>query len=107
MVNRGTPDASWWAPSVEQAAQAIGSSTEGLSADEAATRLRRYGPNAREAETSPRLGSLLLRQISSPILIVLIAAAILSFVIGDTTDSIIILFIVIASGVFAYWQGTT
>jgi Mg2+-importing ATPase len=104
MDDRSTPDASWWAPSVEQAAQAIGSSTEGLSADEAATRLRRYGPNTLEAEKSSRLGSLLLRQISSPIVIVLIAAAILSFVIGDTTDSIIILFIVIASGVLASWQ---
>jgi P-type Mg2+ transporter len=104
MVDRSTPDASRWAPSVEEAVQAIGSSAQGLSADEAAARLRRYGPNTLEAEKSSRLGSLLLRQISSPIVIVLIAAAILSFVIGDTTDSIIILFIVIASGVLASWQ---
>ena len=104
MDDGSTLDASWWTPSVEQALQAVGSSTHGLGRDEAAARLRRYGPNTLEAEKSSRLGSLLLRQISSPIVIVLIAAAILSFVIGDTTDSIIILFIVVVSGALASWQ---
>ena len=96
--------ASWWTPSVEQTAQAMGSSTNGLSRDEAAARLRRYGPNTLEDEKSSRLASLLLRQISSPIVIVLVAAAILSFVIGDATDSTIILFIVVVSGALASWQ---
>ena len=104
MDDGSTLDASWWTPSVEQTLQAVGSSTHGLGRDDAAARLRRYGPNTLEAEKSSRLGSLLLRQISSPIVIVLIAAAILSFVIGDTTDSIIILFIVVVSGALASWQ---
>ena len=97
-------DASWWATSVEQAGKDIGSSSNGLSSTEAAARLQRYGANTLEGKDSSRVLALLWRQLSSPIVLLLIAAAILSFGLHDTTDSIIILFIVIASGLLGFWQ---
>jgi magnesium-transporting ATPase (P-type) len=92
------------AQSVQQATQDIGSSPNGLSHAEAATRLRRYGPNSLHGEDSSRVVSLLLRQLSSPIVLVLIAAAIVSLAVRDAPDSIIILFIVAASALLGFWQ---
>jgi P-type Mg2+ transporter len=93
-----------WANSVEEAAQGIDSSPNGLSAAEARARLQRFGPNSLQAAESSRVFSLLMRQLSSPIVLVLIAAALLSLVMHDATDSSIILLIVVASALLGFWQ---
>ena len=104
MDDRSVQNASWWATSIKQTLQDIGSTPNGLSSIEAAARLQQYGTNTLKGKSSSRILSLLLRQLGSPIVLVLIAAAILSFVMHDATDGIIILFIVIASGLLGFWQ---
>ncbi|MCW5600811.1 magnesium-translocating P-type ATPase [Nitrosomonas sp.] len=104
MIKRIEPDAPWWAVSVEQVAQDIGSSPNGLSGVEATTRLQRYGTNTLRDKDDSGVTRLLLRQLSSPIVLILIAAAILSFIMHDATDGLIILFIVIVSGLLGFWQ---
>ena len=47
---------------------------------------------------------LLLRQFTSPIILILIGAAVLSTFLQDVTDAAIILSIVIASGLLGFWQ---
>lgn len=46
----------------------------------------------------------MLRQFTSPIILLLIAAALLSFVLHDSTDAFIILGIVVVSGLLGFWQ---
>lgn len=85
--------------------------TEGLSTAEAQLRLKQYGRNeiSGKAEVKPFL--LLLHQFTSPLILILIAAAILSLVIGylpgqasHLADAFLILLIVTLSGLFGFLQ---
>ena len=97
-------DSPWWARGVEETAQDIGTSIDGLSTAEATERLKHFGANALEDNGAPSVVSLLLRQFGSPIVLILIVAAILSFALHDPSDGFIILFIVAASGLLGFWQ---
>ncbi|WP_290809099.1 magnesium-translocating P-type ATPase [Herbiconiux sp.] len=68
----------------------------GLSREEAARRLTRIGPNAVHRKRATVL-RVLLRQFRSPILLLLIVTAGVSFVVGDSTNSLIIGVILVAS----------
>ena len=72
------------------------STAGGLTAAEHAERLAAYGPNAiRSHSTSPL--DILWRQLRNPLLLLLAAATVTSFVVGEHTDAIIILGIVALS----------
>ncbi len=66
----------------------------GLSSDEAARRLEQYGPNAIPEKKRRSPLALLLSQFQDFMIIVLLAAALVSGVIGDPADTIAILVIV-------------
>lgn len=93
----------WEEPESELLAR-LGTTTAGLSTAEAAERLRR----SRGRSLAPRRGGaalgLLLRQFSSPIILILLAAALLSFALASPTDGLIILVIVTLSGLLGYQQ---
>ncbi|MCL7987864.1 magnesium-translocating P-type ATPase [Sphingobacterium sp. lm-10] len=95
---------SYWARSVEELLTELNSAQGGISEEEAASRLAIYGPNSlsNKSETSAYL--LFLQQFKSPITLILIAAAILSFLLQDRTDAIIILSIVLVSSCLGFWQ---
>lgn len=93
----------WSVPSTELI-DALHSSSEGLSSNEARERMARYGSNP--LKPRPRSSSivLFLSQFSSPIIIILLFAAGLSAFLHDLTDSLIILSIIIASGLLGFIQ---
>lgn len=93
----------WSVPSTELI-DALHSSSEGLSSNEARERMARYGSNL--LKPKPRSSSLVLflSQFSSPIIIILLFAAGLSAFLHDLTDSLIILSIIIASGLLGFIQ---
>lgn len=93
----------WSVPSTELI-DALHSSSEGLSSDEARERMAHYGSNL--LKPRPRSSSLVLflSQFSSPIIIILLFAAGLSAFLHDLTDSLIILSIIIASGLLGFIQ---
>ncbi len=64
-------------------------SENGLSAAEATGRLGKLGPNAVRSHGANAL-DVLLRQVKSPLLILLVAAAATSLVVGERTDALII-----------------
>jgi Mg2+-importing ATPase len=64
--------------------------------------LSQYGPNLLKSPTRSGPLWLLLGQFKSPIILILIFAASLSFFLGDHTDGVIILAIV--SGLLGFWQ---
>jgi P-type Mg2+ transporter len=80
----------------EQTLEALGTRTAGLSAAEVVARTERFGPNAvRSHHASP--WSVLARQLHSPLLWLLLAAAAVSAVVGERLDAVIIGVIVVAS----------
>jgi Mg2+-importing ATPase len=78
------------------ALEGLGSSETGLSADEAAARLRAIGPNAILSHGARPL-QVLLRQLTSPLLILLVAAAAVSALVGERADAAIISAILLLS----------
>src|SRR5512132_4661986 len=98
---RGAPTASWRSLPLKAAATMdcdavlaeLGSTPEGLSADEAGRRLAEVGPNALRSHGARPL-EVLARQFKNPILILLIGTALLSAFVGETTNAIIILGII-------------
>jgi magnesium-transporting ATPase (P-type) len=79
--------AAYWALDVEELSKWLQSGPEGLSAARAAERLREYGPN--ELRKRRRLSRLdvLVRQLQSPLLLLLVFAAAASAVTGDWLDA--------------------
>ena len=79
----------------------------GLSPEEARTRLEQYGPNELEAHEKDSLIKRFLEQMKDPMIIVLLIAAVLSFVSSgftDWVDSAIILLIVIVNAIISISQ---
>ncbi len=72
------------------------SAAGGLTSAEAAARLARFGPNAL-ATHRVRAGPVLLRQIRNPVLVLLLAAALVSGLTGGGTNALIIAVLVAAS----------
>ncbi len=75
---------------------ALASAGEGLSVGEAKRRLLQVGPNALRSHGA-RPFAVLLRQLKNPLLILLVAAALTSFFVGEGTDAAIILAIICLS----------
>jgi Mg2+-importing ATPase len=76
----------------------------GLNEQEAAKRLQQYGPNSIKVNTNASVLLLLLAQFKSPVTLMLVAAAVLSAVLGDVPDTTIILVIVLISSFLGFWQ---
>ena len=102
-VMADAPDGFWGRTPEEQLTE-LGVTRDGLTSQEAAKRLATYGPNAVRVTRERGDLALLLSQFKSPIILILIVAAILSTFLGDRIDAGIILVIVLVSGVLTFWQ---
>ncbi|HAN03798.1 MAG TPA: ATPase [Elusimicrobia bacterium] len=82
----------------------LGTSAGGLSAAEAALRLAKYGPNALKEKPRRSPLAMLLDQFRDFMILVLIAAAVVSGLIGEMLDTVIILAIVLLNAVMGFAQ---
>lgn len=94
----------YWNLEKKDAFRALSATDKGLSSDEAAIRIKQYGLNTIKARFRSSSIVLFLAQFKSPITILLIIAALLSIVLSDLTDALIILFIILVSSCLGYWQ---
>jgi Mg2+-importing ATPase len=94
----------FWSVPADDLVRHLGSSARGLSAAGAAHRLRNVGPNTPGERPRSKAALLLLRQFTSPIVLLLMGAALLSLLVHDSTDAYIILAIVMVSGLLGFWQ---
>ena len=94
----------WHNRSAEEVVAHLGSSATGLSAAEAAQRLAANGPN--ELKEGRRISALqiFLGQFKSLIIWILIAAGIISGMLGEVVDTIAILAIVVLNAVIGFYQ---
>jgi Ca2+-transporting ATPase len=90
---------------VEQALTEMKSNAQtGLTEAEASQRLERFGRNTLPKGESASVFTIFLSQFKNLLVIVLIVAAVLSFVLGDIEDAIVILIIVILNAALGTYQ---
>jgi Mg2+-importing ATPase len=94
----------YWAIPIDTLLESLQACPEGLSSGQASERLAQHGPNTLANSTGSGVVVLLLRQFSSPIILILAVAACLSFLLDSPTDGVIILLIVLISGLLGFWQ---
>ena len=91
--------------SIEQTAKELGTDlVKGLTGTEASARFKRNGLNELKEKPRPGFFSLLLDQFKDFLIIILIAAAILSIVLGEWIDAIVILAIVVLNSIIGVVQ---
>ncbi len=88
----------------EQLLAALQSDPAGLTRDEAAARLERYGPNALPSKPPPGLFQVFIGQFRSPLIYVLLAAAVVSVGIGEYSDAIFIAAVLLLNAVIGTVQ---
>src|SRR6266496_1981815 len=93
-----------WATPTELELRRLEATPRGLTSDAARQRLAQYGANRLTPRRQANALVLLLSQFKSPIMLLLLFAAGLSFVLGEQTDASIILLILVASGMLSFWQ---
>ena len=96
--------AGFWNMPANDLLQRLQTSIQGLTSSEAQQRLTSYGSNLLKPKKKSNIITLLVGQFKSPLILILVLAAILAFFLHDPTDGIIILGIVIISGLLGFWQ---
>jgi Ca2+-transporting ATPase len=94
----------WHCLEADEALQSLGSSSNGLSSLEAGKRLAEQGPNLIPGVKRRTLPMMLLRQFSDLMILILLAAALISGFIGDLQDTIAILVIVLLNAIIGAVQ---
>ncbi len=94
----------FWSAGSAETLSDLDATAAGLTGAEAAARLRRFGPNTIAAKHRRSTLVLLAAQFRSPIILILVAAALLSAFLGDRPDAAIILAIVLVSGLLTFFQ---
>jgi magnesium-transporting ATPase (P-type) len=90
--------------SAEEALRALGSSLRGLDAGEAAARLAQFGRNALPRPRAPGLGAVFVRQFKSPLIYVLLAAALVSLLLREWSDTGFIFAVLLVNAAIGTYQ---
>lgn len=83
-------EAPWHALDSEDVLRILDTSPEGLDSAEAQRRLARFGPNIIEGERPTPDWVILLRQLRSPLIYILIAAALVTLLLGEYIDASVV-----------------
>lgn len=97
----------WHTHSAEEVLGIVKSAQEGLSKTEAAHRLQIFGPNILPQAKPPGVFQIYLHQFASPLIFVLLAAAVVSLLIDEYTDAVFIFLVLqinAALGTFQEWR---
>ena len=95
---------SYWSRGAEELLHALQATPQGLTAREAARRARIHGPNAVADVDDAGIGALVWRQLSSPLVLILMFAAVVSLALRDWLDSALVLVIVLGSAALGFVQ---
>jgi len=94
----------WHAMPAAAVLKELETSPQGLSREEAYRRLEKYGPNTLKEEKKISPWEIFLGQFKNFLILLLIAATVISLFLGETLDAIVIFAIVIASAVLGFYQ---
>jgi Mg2+-importing ATPase len=99
--------AAYWSLTPEQLLSNLHASRNGLQPADAEQRLKQYGLNAISAQQQATAFRLLLSQFKSPLVLILIFAAVISGIVGEWVDAIIVIAIVLGSTILGFVQEYT
>ncbi len=102
MTSAGPPE--FWSENADAVLESLGTSRQGLSLTEAARRLARCHAQGERPKMKVETLELFFSQFKSPIIVLLMAAALLSFFLQDHVDALVILSIVFISGCLGFSQ---
>jgi len=94
----------WHAMDAKDALKQLGSSEKGLSSKEAGLRLARHGQNRLKEKKVPGPLPILASQFRSPLIIILIIAAVVSLFLESVVDAAVILLIVVMNALLGFVQ---
>ena len=94
----------WHSESVERIFERLHTSPTGLSDAEAAERLQQYGRNELRSKPPKTVFQMLKEQIFDPMVLILISAALLSAILREWTEAIVIFTIVVMNAVIGIVQ---
>lgn len=99
------PTAPWHALEIEAAATAVEANrARGLDPDEAARRLEKFGPNALPEARRRSVALLFFAQFKSPLIYLLLVAAVIAALLGEHTDAVVVLVVVLLNAVIGALQ---
>ncbi|MCK5413168.1 MAG: cation-transporting P-type ATPase [Candidatus Pacebacteria bacterium] len=94
----------WHNLSIKDVLEKLKSSHEGLASDKAERRLKKYGKNALPTKKKFTALVIFLNQFKSPLVYILLVAALISFVLGEMIDAGVILFAVFLNTIVGFIQ---
>jgi len=94
----------WHRLSIPEVFELLGTDSRGLSATAAEEKLAQLGPNELQEGKKKSIPAIILAQFKDLMILILIAAAVISGIIGDLTDTIVILVIVLLNAVVGFIQ---
>ena len=99
-----TEHAEWYSSGIEDVLDRLDSSQDGLDQQEAERRQVQYGPNSLPDDDVDSMWTVLIQQFRSPLIYVLVFAAVLSLAVGELTDAAVIVAIVLLNGGVGFVQ---
>ena len=94
----------WHALGADEALARTGSGPDGLTADEAARRLATHGPNTLGRSRGDGPWRILWRQVDSPLILVLVAAAVVAALLGEVKDAAVVGAVVVINTIIGFVQ---
>src|SRR3989339_844026 len=94
----------WYQLPVKDIVQKLGTAEEGLTDNEATERLKQYGPNKLIEEEKISKLKILFHQFTSPLIYILLVAAVVTALLKEYIDTSVIMAVVILNAVIGYMQ---
>ncbi len=94
----------WHRLSIEETFELLDTNPQGLSISDAEEKFMQYGSNELQEGKKKGIAGMLFDQFKDVMILILLAAAIISGIIGDLTDTIVILVIVVLNAVIGFFQ---
>ena len=95
----------WFTKSIEDTLKALNVNPEtGLTSEEAVKRLKQFGPNRLEAKKKKTILQIFISQLNDWLIYVLFAAVIITFLMGEYVDSVIIVLVILINAGIGVYQ---
>lgn len=97
----------WYLKDSEEVIKALDSNINGLSTKEVKKRQNEYGLNILPKKKSDSIFKIMFRQLTDPIVMLLVVTVVFSFIIGEVVDACAIIFIILIDlvlGTFQEWK---
>ena len=94
----------WHKLTIPETYELLGTNQQGLTAIAAEKKLMEIGPNELQEGKKKSIALMLLAQFKDVMILILLAAAIIAGIVGDLTDTIVILIIVLLNAFLGFFQ---